>query len=188
MDIKGFFFDLDGTLVDTHESNFRAYKKAIEDIKGIGLGEELKDYIKAGESSAAFLPRLLPKATHDEIRAINQRKKQHYPEQLHLSQLNKRLFAFLEQMSEHYITVLVTTAKKSNGLAVLRAHNLEQYFKTTVFGEEVSAMKPSPEAYLVALEKTGLKASEVIAFEDSKRGLDAARAAGIKTVHVRNFL
>ena len=30
--IKGFFFDLDGTLVDTHHANFEAYKRALQDF------------------------------------------------------------------------------------------------------------------------------------------------------------
>jgi len=186
--IKGFFFDLDGTLVDTHEANFRAYKQAAHDVIGAELGEDLKKRIKAGESSKDFLPSLLPEISDEQVSAVNTRKKEVYPDHLHVSELNAYLSHFLQQMSEHYITALVTTAKKDNAEAVLKAHGIDGYFNFKIFGHDVKAMKPDPEAYLLALEKAGLSADEVIAFEDSQKGIDAATAAGIKTIHIRNFL
>lgn len=186
--IKGFFFDLDGTLVNTHESNFRAYRQAVESLTGVQLGEELKRHIKAGESSAIFLPKLLPGLTSDDVNAINKIKKQVYSDHLHVSSLNDYLKSFLEQMFDQYVTVLVTTAKKDNALAVLRAYDIDRLFTHKIFGEDVSQMKPDPEAYNLALEKTGLTADEVIAFEDSEKGTKAALSAGIHTIHIRNFL
>jgi beta-phosphoglucomutase len=186
--VKGFFFDLDGTLVDTHEANFRAYRQAVIDVIGTELGSELKARIKAGESSANFLPALILGLSETNMRKINEIKERHYPDQLHVSRLNEYLSVFLGQMSQHHTIALVTTAKSANARAVLRAHDLEEYFDFMVFGEDVAAMKPSPDAYLLALEKSGLAADEVLAFEDSQKGLDAARAAGIKTIHIRDFL
>ena len=186
--IKGFFFDLDGTLVNTHEANFRAYKQAVNEITGAELDDDLMDRIKLGESSNEFLPSLLPDSTKEHVDAINARKKEVYPSHLHASELNTYLSTFLQQMSEEYITALVTTAKKDNAEAVLAEHGITDYFSFKVFGHDVSAMKPDPEAYLLALEKSGLNADEVIAFEDSQKGIDAATAAGIKTIHIRNFL
>ncbi|MEI7918250.1 MAG: HAD family phosphatase [Candidatus Saccharibacteria bacterium] len=188
MVIKGFFFDLDGTLVDTHESNFLAYRHAVKLVKSITLGDELRVVIKAGENSKSFLPKLVLDVSDNEISAINQKKKDLYPKYLNISELNEYLSVFLAQMSEHYATVLVTTAKKDNALAVLRQHNLERYFSHMIFGDDVADMKPSPASYELALIKTGLKPGEVIAFEDSDAGLSAAEAAGINTIHIRNFL
>jgi HAD superfamily hydrolase (TIGR01509 family) len=188
MTVKAFFFDLDGTLVDTHEANYLAYRHAVESVKGIVLDTELKTRIKAGESSNHFLPSLLPDLTTEEIALINNQKGEVYPDHLDASLLNEYLSVFLQQMSEHYATVLVTTAKRKNALAVLRQHNIEHYFSDMIFGDDVQHMKPHPEAYNIALKKTGLKSSEVIAFEDSSKGIEAAEAAGITTVHIRNFL
>lgn len=186
--IKGFFFDLDGTLVNTHEANFRAYKQAVNDITGEELGDDLMAKIKNGESSKDFLPVLLPEVSNEHVDAINTRKKEVYPSHLDASELNVYLSTFLKQMSENYVTALVTTAKKDNAEAVLAAHGIDSYFDFKIFGHDVKSMKPSPEAYLLALEKSGLSADEVIAFEDSQKGIDAATAAGIATIHIRNFL
>jgi beta-phosphoglucomutase len=186
--IKGFFFDLDGTLVDTLESNYRAYSQAIQDVLNVTPDSKLRELIKSGASSAVFLPAVLPSATEAELYSIMGKKREYYPDHLHASTLNTYLSDFLRHMSQHYTTVLVTTAKEPNALAVLRAHDLTDYFHHMIFGHDVDAMKPDPEAYHLALKKTGLRAEEVIAFEDSPKGLKAAEAAGIRVVQIRNFL
>ena len=83
--IKGFFFDLDGTLVNTHESNYRAYKQAIQEVTGKTVDDALKVEIKNGESSSVFLPRLLEGLSDDVSRQIRDRKKIVYSEHLHVS-------------------------------------------------------------------------------------------------------
>ena len=53
-----------------------------------------------------------------------------------------------------------------------------------VTGDEVSRLKPDPEAYQRALWQLGVRAADVIAVEDSAQGLRAAVAAGLTTVVV----
>jgi beta-phosphoglucomutase len=187
MIIKGFFFDLDGTLVDTHEANFLAYQQAAKRVRGTSLPDELRLHLKAGSNSHAFLPLLVPDITDADIAKINIAKKEIYPGSLHVSQVNEYLVTILKQLSGRHVTVLVTTAKKDNALAVLRHHRIEDLFSFMVFGDDVENMKPHPDAYHLALEKSGLKASEVIAFEDSEKGLAAAETAGIGVVHIKDF-
>jgi HAD superfamily hydrolase (TIGR01509 family) len=186
--VKGFFFDLDGTLVDTHEANYLAYHHAVKFITSVELDEKLKLSIKSGENSNSFLPKLLPNTHSNVIDQINIKKKELYPQFLEKSVINDYLAGFLRQMSDYYVTALVTTAKKPNALAVLRAHDLEKYFSFMIFGDDVTSMKPDPEAYNLALKHSSLKASEVIAFEDSEKGIQAARAANINTIHIKKFL
>lgn len=186
--IKGFFFDLDGTLVNTHEANFLAYSDAIKSVTSLSPGAKLRDFIKKGESSNDFLPKVIPEITDDDKKEINKQKKLYYSRYLHASELNEYLSVFLKQMSEQYVTVLVTTAKQDNARAVLRAHDLERYFSFTIFGDDVTRMKPDPEAYEQALMRTGLLPGEALAFEDSQKGIDAATAAGISVVHIKDFV
>lgn len=185
--IKGFFFDLDGTLVNTHEANFYAYKQAVRETMSQDLGQELKVKIKQGESSDNFLPTLVSGIGTDQLSAIQKKKKEVYPKHLHMSEVNEFLSSFLAQMSQHYVTVLVTTAKKESAEAVIATHNIAQYFDFCIFGEDVKQAKPSPEAYNLALERAKLHPDEVIAFEDSEKGVQAALSAGIQTVQIRSF-
>ena len=50
----------------------------------------------------------------------------------------------------------------------------------------VSKTKPDPEVFLKAAESMNLKPSECIVFEDSARGVEAARAGGFKVFVVGN--
>ncbi len=187
--IRGFLFDLDGTLVDTHESNFGAYKEAITYILGVTPTNsgDLKKLIVSGESSKDFLPKVISGITSEQVDAINAHKKNVYPDHLISSTLNSFLISFLNGVSKSHKTVLVTTAKKDNAIAVLKHHNIENIFDHKIFGDDVKNMKPNPEAYLRALELTGLHSEEVIAFEDSSKGMAAASAAGIRVVEIKEF-
>ena len=49
-------------------------------------------------------------------------------------------------------------------------------------GDVVPAKKPAPDIYLLALEHLGAAADEVVVVEDSRNGLLAARAAGLRCV------
>lgn len=184
--IKGFFFDLDGTLVNTYEADFLAYRDAIEEVTGTRVSRE--DFMTTnGMEMKHKLKLLTPGVTpHDET-AVAAGKKKHYKKYLHLTIPNQTLIEFLADLAGDHLIALVTTAKQQNAEAVLEAHDISKYFSVKVFGDEVKSSKPHPESYLLALERAGLGADEVLAFEDSPSGLESAHAAGIKTIHIRSF-
>ena len=51
---------------------------------------------------------------------------------------------------------------------------------------DVGIGKPDPAVYLAALRSLGVEAREAIALEDSPRGVEAAKRAGIFTVAIPN--
>lgn len=55
-----------------------------------------------------------------------------------------------------------------------------------VTGDDVTHLKPDPEAYVLALEQLGLRPEQALAVEDSANGLQAALGAGLATVVVTN--
>lgn len=184
--IKGFFFDLDGTLVNTYEADFLAYRDAIEEVTGTRVKRD--DFMTTnGMEMREKLRILTPSIKPDQIDAVAVGKKKHYKKYLHLTIPNETLISFLSDMAQDHVVALVTTAKRHNAEAVIEAHGIAKYFSVCVYGDEVSNSKPHPESYLRALERTGLASEEVLAFEDSKSGIDAAHAAGIRTIHIRSF-
>ena len=64
----------------------------------------------------------------------------------------------------------------------------KQDFDVVKCRDDVRYAKPAPDLYLAALEDLALGASEVIAFEDSINGSQAAKRAGILTVAIPNML
>lgn len=75
---------------------------------------------------------------------------------------------------------------------VLERENLSSCFTAVVAAEDTPAGKPAPDPYLRAVAllasacEGSLKACECVAVEDSRWGLQSARAAGLRTVAVPN--
>lgn len=184
--IKGFFFDLDGTLVNTYEADFLAYRDAIKEATGL-IVEREAFMSTNGMEMKKKLEFLAPDVSPEQVEQIAAGKKKYYKNYLHKTIPNESLIAFLKDMAKHHVTALVTTAKQQNAEAVLSEYGMGDLFDVTVFGDGVKNPKPHPESYLKALELTGLSAEDVLAFEDSQTGIDSAKAAGIKTIHIRSF-
>ena len=70
----------------------------------------------------------------------------------------------------------------------LRKFGLLDYFDAVCTSDHVSAVKPDPALYLLALEKLGVAAGEAIAFEDSPNGVLAAKRAGLFCIAIPNPL
>jgi len=69
--------------------------------------------------------------------------------------------------------------------ATLRGLRLESAFDTVVSASEVQHAKPAPDLYLAAARQLGVEPERCLAFEDTKTGITAAKAAGMFAVQVR---
>ena len=183
--VQALLFDLDGTLVDTREANFLAYRDAFAES-----GHELTQATFEttwGRDSRDFIPDLLPGIGQDGVDTIRSAKSRLYADQLHRTTVNEALIAFLRMMAPTHRTALVSTAKSGNGRQILDVHGLTPLFDVVVWGDEVEQSKPHPEGYLRALELLGAETSSALAFEDSETGRQAALAAGLPVLEVPHF-
>lgn len=64
----------------------------------------------------------------------------------------------------------------------------EGTFAAVVTGDQVTAGKPDPEAYLKAAERLGVDPADCVAIEDSPTGARAALASGARTIAVPNHV
>ena len=183
--VKGFFFDLDGTLVDTHQANFEAYRRAVQEVSGAELTFE--QFTRSiGNVAKTFLPWFAPGLQEADYQRMANLKAHYYKDLMHLTRLNAELVDFMHSMKNVQM-VLVTAAKRVNAQAVLAHHGISDAFAYIITAEDVEHSKPAPDAYILALKRTGLQADEALAFEDSETGIRAAEAAGIRVVPVNNF-
>lgn len=79
---------------------------------------------------------------------------------------------------------IVTGTNRSNVETVLRGAKLEQAFSLIVAREDVTAVKPDPAGYRLALRNLGVPAAAAWALEDSPTGLEAARRADLRVLLV----
>lgn len=181
-------FDMDGTLFDTKDVNYRAYKFAIEQC-GFSINIDYKYYCDYcnGNNYKVFLPKIIPQITQSQMEQIHNCKKNKYASCLKYARKNEILFAMIESLKNEFIIALVTTASKKNVADILKAFEVNEYFDLIVTQEDVQKTKPDPEGYLLALEKSKVTKQNAIIFEDSEMGMLAAKASGIDYVQVYGY-
>jgi HAD superfamily hydrolase (TIGR01509 family) len=182
--LRALLVDLDGTLVDTAAANYAAYAKALAEI-GVTVDQDSFDAAAKGRNWRHFLPTLLQAAgvTADPA-AVAERKKNLYPSFIPQARVNAPLIHLIGACRPLMRTGLVTTASRSNTLAVLAHHGLSDLFDIIVTGDEVACHKPDPEAYRLAVSRLALRPCDCLAFEDSDAGCASARAANVEVVRV----
>jgi HAD superfamily hydrolase (TIGR01509 family) len=86
------------------------------------------------------------------------------------------------------LAVASTSAEASVTAILERAAGPERAarFDVVLAGDVVEHKKPAPDIYLMALERLGVPAAETLVIEDSRNGLLAATAAGLRCVMTVN--
>ncbi|KAG5190634.1 HAD-like domain-containing protein [Tribonema minus] len=198
--IKGCLFDMDGTLVDSDELHFEAYRDIILEMRPDHNGGKpidkawYKEWM-SGNSNAVITARLFPDMPLAQQEEMWDRKEALYRRistaMAPLPGLARLLeWCDLEDDDKARIaTIIVTNAPRLDArhtMEVLGIH--ERFGNTVVIGAECARAKPHPEPYLEGLRRLGLAARDCIAFEDSLNGCRSATAAGLFTVGVTTGL
>ena len=168
--------DMDGTLFDTKDVNYHAYKDAIAPY---GYSIDYKYYCDYcnGRHYMDFLPQI---TTNDNevLQAMHSAKKVAYKEHLDKAVLNDGLVDIVRLMRAEYKTAIVTTASKENCYDILNQFELVDLFDLILTHDDIIKSKPDPEGFLCAMKHFKAKPSETIIFEDSEVGLEAAEKSG----------
>ena len=83
---------------------------------------------------------------------------------------------------------IVTSSSLRTADAHLRLAGIRHRFETLLTRDDVARGKPSPDLYLLAAERFGLKPEACVAVEDSNHGVTAALAAGAITIMVPDMV
>ena len=178
-------FDLDGTLFNTNEVNYFAYKEALEEYNYELDYNYYCDFCN-GRHYKVFLPEIV--GDKDEIiENIHNKKKELYLKYLDKAKVNIHLFEFISCIKEIYNIALVTTASKKNTLEILNYYNKLSLFDLILTHNDVKKVKPDPEGFLKAIDHFKVKKEDCVIFEDSLVGIQAALKAGTTVFKVEKF-
>ena len=181
-------FDLDGTLVDTDAEHLIAFQRAFAPH---GIRLDRAEYVASvmGASNEMIGQKFLPHLPHDLREETLAAKEAAYRDGLGDVRPIAGVAALLDFADRCGLArAVVTNAPRANAELVLAAIGLAERLPIRVIGGELARAKPDPLPYLTALERTGARAEESVAFEDSLSGVRAAAAAGLAVVGLTTSL
>jgi len=199
--IRGFLFDQDGVIIDTERDGHRvAFNRAFLDL-GFSAQWEPGEYhrllqiaggkerLRAYLHEKGFGTPVAPAEEDSVIARLHARKTDIFLELLESGALPlrpgvRRLME--EAMSLGLVLGVCTTSNERAARAVTSTVLGSIHFDLVLAGDIVREKKPDPEIYILAMQKTGLAPRECVVIEDSRIGVEAAKAAGAFVVATTN--
>lgn len=179
---KAIITDLDGTLVNTFEANWRAYEKAFAEV---GLSISLDEYRYIYGMRFDDFMRVMGISDVDVAKRIRDFKTLYYPDFFDKIVPNKRLIdEIINFRQTGGKTAIASTARKENMMNVLEHFQLGGFFDLIYSANDVRRGKPDPEIYLKTMQQLCVTPEETLIYEDSEVGVQAAVASGARYVRV----
>jgi HAD superfamily hydrolase (TIGR01509 family) len=196
--MQALIFDVDGTLADTETAHLRAFNAAFEEarldwfwdeplyarlLNVAGGKERLLHYWRTIEREEAEGSR-----AQEAVDALHALKTRHYTERMRERGVPLRpgIARLIDEAIEAGLRVAIaTTTTPANLDALLQPHfgtSWRHRFAAIGDASTTTAKKPAPDVYRHVLEQLGLHPAACLAFEDSRNGLLAARAARVPVV------
>lgn len=187
----GYIFDLDGTLVDSMPTHYRAWRWA---LKKHGAPHEVfqwEEFVAHGGMAAPDIVADLNTryGLSMELETVAEEKRNRYGWLL----LNETLpvipetVELVRRLKEQGIPYAIGTGSMPTGaMETLQSAGIADLFNIMVTPADVPPGfgKPRPDIFLLCAQRMGVKPADCVVFEDAEPGIQAARAGGMDFVRV----
>lgn len=194
--LDAIIFDFDGVIANSERLHLLAFQQTLP-ATGLSLTDEAYFAHYLGFDDHGVFRQLA--ADHgrpldaDALDALVAAKGQHYER---LAAAGEMLFPgaadFIRRAAAAVPISIASGAQTHEIEEVLDKAGLRAHFLAIVGADQTPASKPAPDPYLEAFARLGritgrtLSPGRTVAIEDSRWGLESARAAGLRTVAVTN--
>jgi HAD superfamily hydrolase (TIGR01509 family) len=187
LNVKGIFFDLDGTIVDSREAYLEAARTAFQ-----ALGKETPD-----AKTALEIPRRLEQKQSlgdlvkgDVGKFLEVYLRAYYSVTAEKARPFPGVSAALETLSRKAKLALVTmrAVSRQTVIAELEHFGIARFFAHVVTALDSCEPKPSPEALISCVKALDVQMCDCVMVGDSVSDVRAGKAAGVLTVGVLSGL
>ncbi|ABB31582.1 HAD-superfamily hydrolase, subfamily IA, variant 3 [Geobacter metallireducens RCH3] len=195
--LSAVIFDFDGIIVDTEPLHYRAFQAILEPL---GLGYAWEEYVNlymGFDDRDAFREafRVHGRTLNDhELELLIDRKAAAFQEIISSGVAPyPGVVELIRSINGTFPLALCSGALRCDILPILAGLGLSNAFDVMVTAEEVTASKPDPASYALAVERLaaafvdrGILPGRCIAIEDTPAGIASATGAGIPVIAVTN--
>ncbi len=178
-------WDMDGTLVDTAELHFRAWKKLADELS---LPFSRSDFVATfGRRNPEIIHQLFGRRFSDqEVAELGDRKEKYYRSEAQRGvDLLPGVRPLLEGLhTAGYLQAIGSSAPRDNLELILELTGTRSCFQAIVAMEDTQRGKPDPQVFLIAAERLKEPPCCCLVVEDAVAGVQAAKAGGMKCIAV----
>ena len=183
--IKAIIFDMDGTLINSTEIEYQAWRNTFEDY---GVALPYNCYIEdLGTKSIELVKMYLKHVPESEWDKAVRNKQEYIKEIINKQGIYFLPYAeqFLNQVKQFPLKMaLATSSRREKVDFIFKKLKLSTYFDTVITGDDVKNGKPDPEIFLKAAGQLHLSPQEVIVIEDAANGVKAAKNGNMKCMAI----
>ena len=184
--VHAVLWDLDGTLVDSGDYHWRAWRDTMRAERVEITYQQFLDSF--GQKNDRILTNWLgADVTPETVARVGDAKEALYRHLAAIAGLTPLpgAAAWVERLYHAgWRQAIASSAPAENVRVMLGALDLDRYFDAIVSAEDVTAGKPDPQVFLAAAGKLNVPPAACVVVEDAAAGIEAARRAGMKCVGV----
>ena len=181
-------FDLDGTLVDTEPFYSEATQVVLEPY-GKKFTNDFKRKIMGGDALTSASMTVEEFDLEMTPQEFLERREAHlrvlFPKAIEIQGASE----YLWKLKEAGIRMGLATSSSKALCEIKIGHRIwSDIFECKVHGDdsELLKSKPAPDIFILCAQRMDVDPKDVIVFEDSKNGIEAAKGAGMTVVGIRN--
>ncbi|MEJ2503980.1 MAG: HAD family phosphatase [Gemmatimonadota bacterium] len=178
-------WDLDGTLVDSRDQHWRAWRETLA-AEGVAI-TEAQFLATFGRRNADLIGDWLGDTAPERMRRVDAAKELRFRELVATEGIDPLPGAaeWIRRLAAgRWRQAVASSAPRANVSVMLEAVGLTGPLATVVAAEDVRRGKPEPDVFLIAADRIGAEPSRCVVVEDAPAGVDAARRAGMSVIGV----
>jgi len=184
--VKGLIFDLDGTVANTMQNHFEAWRAAVSPF-GIEFSGEVFMQLTGMPKAATIIKLNEMFGTDMNTDEVGKAKAEVYKDLVSQTQEIKVVTDIVRKYHGKLPMSIGTGSTQLGAHRTLSILGMEHYFNPIITADDVQNFKPAPDTFLKCAQLMGVDPKDCIVFEDGILGIQAAETAGMMVVDVNDY-